>query len=211
MGNTWVLATASVEEKLPPFMEKKGSGWITAEYAMLPRSTHTRSRREVAAGKPTGRTQEIQRLIGRSLRACVNAKFLGERTFTIDCDVIQADGGTRTASINAGYVALNLAVQKLRRDGKIKENPFVAQVGALSLGLNDGQILVDLDYEEDVACGVDMNFVLLSNGELVELQGTAERGTFKATDVMSMLTTVSACMTPLFEAQARACLEPLAS
>ena len=169
-GDTRVLVTASVEDKVPPFLRGKGQGWVTAEYGMLPRATHTRGNREAARGKQSGRTQEIQRLIGRSLRAVVDLKLLGERQITVDCDVIQADGGTRTAAISGAWVALRLAVDGL----KLKKDPIVKQVAAVSCGIHDGQAVLDLDYVEDSAAGCDGNFVLTSDGAIVEAQVTAE-------------------------------------
>lgn len=187
MGRTWVLCTATIEEKVPPFLDGKGQGWITAEYSMLPRATHSRTQRESVKGKQTGRTQEIQRLIGRSLRACLDLKKLGERTITIDCDVLQADGGTRIASINGGYVALCLAVQKLMKNKKLKENPVIAAVSAVSVGMKQGQVLVDLDYEEDSKCDVDMNIVMLGADRIVEVQGTGENATFSFPEMAQMM------------------------
>lgn len=173
-GDTRVIVTASFEERVPPFLVGKGSGWVTAEYGMLPRSTHTRNGREAARGKQSGRTLEIQRLIGRALRACVDLERLGSSTLTLDCDVIQADGGTRTAAITGAWVALALAVRKLRESGKIKKDPMIGQVAAVSVGSMKGQPLLDLDYEEDYGADVDMNIVATTSGELIEVQGTAE-------------------------------------
>lgn len=187
MGQTWVLTTASIEERVPRFMDKQGKGWITAEYAMLPRSTHERMQREVARGKQGGRTMEIQRLIGRSLRACIDPAKLGERTITIDCDVLQADGGTRTASINGGFVALSLAVKTLMTKGKIKENPIINTVSAISLGLKNNEILVDLDYIEDSGCDVDMNVVMLGQDQLIEIQGTGENTTYSLSQANELM------------------------
>ena len=177
-GDTRVLVTASVEERVPPFMRGKGEGWVTAEYGMLPRATHTRGNREAARGKQSGRTQEIQRLIGRSLRAVVNLKALGERQITLDCDVIQADGGTRTAAISGAWVALRLAVDKLIAEGKIEGDPVEQQVAAISCGIYMGTAVLDLDYDEDSNAGADANFVLLSNGNIAEAQATAEGETY---------------------------------
>ena len=177
-GDTRVIVTASLEEKVPPHLLGKGSGWVTAEYGMLPRATHTRSGREAARGKQSGRTLEIQRLIGRALRSCVDLERMGTITLAIDCDVIQADGGTRTASITGAYVALALAVRRLRESGRIKKDPLVGQVAAVSVGVVDGVPVLDLDYEEDSSADVDMNVVATSSGELVEVQGTAERRSF---------------------------------
>ena len=174
MGDTRVLCTASVEENVPPFLRGKGQGWVTAEYGMLPRSTHTRTAREAAKGKQTGRTQEIQRLIGRSLRAVTNLKALGERQVTLDCDVLQADGGTRCASITGAWVALFEACEKLVQAGKLASNPVTDHVAAISVGIVNGTPVLDLDYPEDSACDTDMNVVMTGRGGIVEVQGTAE-------------------------------------
>jgi ribonuclease PH len=174
MGDTRVLCTASVEEKVPPFMRGKGEGWVTAEYGMLPRSTHTRSAREAAKGKQSGRTQEIQRLIGRSLRAVVDLKALGERQITLDCDVLQADGGTRCASITGAWVALYEACEKLVTEGKLPANPVRDHIAAVSVGIYKGAPVLDLDYPEDSDCDTDMNVVMTGAGGIVEIQGTAE-------------------------------------
>ena len=174
MGDTRVLCTASVEESLPPFLRGKGQGWVTAEYGMLPRSTHTRSAREAAKGKQTGRTQEIQRLIGRSLRAVTDLKALGERQITLDCDVLQADGGTRCASITGAWLALHDACAELVAQGKLAASPIRDHVAAVSVGIFDGQQVLDLDYPEDSACDTDMNVVMTGAGGIVEIQGTAE-------------------------------------
>jgi ribonuclease PH len=174
MGDTRVLCTASVEESLPPFLRGKGQGWVTAEYGMLPRSTHTRTSREAAKGKQTGRTQEIQRLIGRSLRAVTDLKALGERQITLDCDVLQADGGTRCASITGAWIALYEACEKLVQAGKLPANPVRDHVAAVSVGIVDGSPVLDLDYPEDSGCDTDMNVVMTGNGGMVEVQGTAE-------------------------------------
>lgn len=174
MGNTKVLCTASVEEKVPPFKKGSGEGWVTAEYGMLPRSTPTRMDREAAKGKQKSRTQEIQRLIGRALRGVVDVKKLGERSIVIDCDVLQADGGTRTASITGGFIALALACRQLVKEGKITKNPLRNQVAAISVGLVNGKPILDLDYEKDSKADVDMNVVMTGSGEYVEIQGTAE-------------------------------------
>ncbi|MGD9842730.1 MAG: ribonuclease PH [Steroidobacteraceae bacterium] len=173
-GQTRVLCTASVEESVPSFLRGKGQGWVTAEYGMLPRATHTRSPREAAKGKQTGRTQEIQRLIGRALRAVIDLKGLGERTITIDCDVLQADGGTRTTAITGSYVAMMDAVTMLLRKGSIKSNPVHAQVAAVSVGIWSGRPVLDLDYAEDSQAETDMNVVMNNGGAFVEIQGTAE-------------------------------------
>ena len=173
-GGTHVLCNASVEENVPSFLKGKNQGWVTAEYGMLPRSTSSRMNREASRGKQSGRTQEIQRLIGRSLRAIINLNDLGERTINIDCDVIQADGGTRTASITGAYVALNDAIQWLIQKGSLKTSPIIDSLAAISLGLKDEEILLDLDYEEDSNCDTDMNIVMTGKGKFVEIQGTAE-------------------------------------
>src|ERR1035437_7984050 len=174
MGDTHVLCTASIEESLPGFLRGKGQGWVTAEYGMLPRSTHTRSAREAAKGKQSGRTQEIQRLIGRSLRAVTNLKALGERQITLDCDVLQADGGTRCASITGAWLALHDACAKLVAQGKLPTNPLRDHVAAISVGLYKGMPVLDLDYPEDSDCDTDMNVVMTGSGGIVEIQGTAE-------------------------------------
>lgn len=174
MGDTRVLCTASVEESLPPFLRGKGQGWVTAEYGMLPRSTHTRTSREAAKGKQTGRTQEIQRLIGRSLRAVTDLKALGERQITLDCDVLQADGGTRCASITGAWIALYEACEKLVQAGKLAANPVKDHVAAVSVGIFEGSAVLDLDYPEDSNCDTDMNVIMTGNGGIVEVQGTAE-------------------------------------
>ena len=174
MGDTRVLCTASVEENLPPFLRGKGQGWVTAEYGMLPRATHTRSAREAAKGKQTGRTQEIQRLIGRSLRAVTDLKALGERQITLDCDVLQADGGTRCASITGAWIALYEACEKLVQAGKLPANPVRDHVAAISVGIFNGSPVLDLDYPEDSNCDTDMNVIMTGKGGIVEVQGTAE-------------------------------------
>jgi len=186
-GDTHVLATASVENRVPPFLKGRGAGWVTAEYGMLPRATHTRSLREAARGKQSGRTLEIQRLIGRSLRAVVDRVALGERTITIDCDVLQADGGTRTASITGGYVALALAVQELLRRKEIPANPIHGQIAAVSVGIVGGEPLLDLDYTEDSEAETDMNVVMNEAGAFVEIQGTAEGHAFQRGELDRML------------------------
>lgn len=174
-GGTKIMCTATVEEKLPPFLKNAGKGgWVTAEYSMLPRSTETRIQREISVGKPNSRGTEIQRLIGRSLRSCVDMKLLGERQIIIDCDVLQADGGTRCASITGGYVALSLAIKKLLRDRVIKTNPITSIISAVSCGIYGGNTVLDLDYEEDSNSDADVNFVLNDREEIIEVQGTAE-------------------------------------
>ncbi len=185
-GDTKVLCTASVEESVPPFLRGKGTGWVTAEYAMLPRATHTRSPREAAKGKQTGRTLEIQRLIGRSLRAVTDLDKLGERSVYIDCDVIQADGGTRTASITGAYVALVDALTTLKTKGLLAEVPLKEAVAAVSVGIVGGKALLDLNYLEDSSAEVDMNFVITSSGRFVEVQGTAEAEPFTSGDMDTM-------------------------
>jgi|TARA_B100000767_G_C19696613_1_gene506455 ribonuclease PH len=177
-GGTHVLCNASVEENVPSFLKGKNQGWVTAEYGMLPRSTSSRMNREASRGKQSGRTQEIQRLIGRSLRAIINLNDLGERTINIDCDVIQADGGTRTASITGAYVALYDAIQWLIQKGSLKTSPIIDSLAAISLGIKDEEILLDLDYEEDSNCDTDMNIVMTGKGKFVEIQGTAEGEAF---------------------------------
>ncbi|BCN37810.1 ribonuclease PH [Alicycliphilus denitrificans] len=186
-GNTRVLCTASVEEKVPPHKRGSGEGWVTAEYGMLPRSTHTRSDREAARGKQSGRTQEIQRLIGRSLRAVFDLKALGERTLQIDCDVIQADGGTRTAAITGAWVAAHDAVGTLLAAGKIAASPITGAVAAVSVGIVQGQPMLDLEYVEDVACDTDMNVVMTGAGHYVEVQGTAEGAAFSRREMDQLL------------------------
>ncbi|MBO5561245.1 MAG: ribonuclease PH [Firmicutes bacterium] len=178
MGNTKVICNASVEESVPPFKKMSGEGWVTAEYSMLPRATNTRNKRDISKGKQNARSVEIQRLIGRSLRMAVDFKLLGERTITVDCDVIQADGGTRTASITGGFVALYLACEKLVEDGVLEKSPIVNFVSAISVGIVDGKPCLDLCYVEDSSAEVDMNVVMTDKGEFIELQGTGENNTF---------------------------------
>ncbi|HQS15864.1 ribonuclease PH [Reyranella sp.] len=186
-GDTHVLCTASVDEKVPPWMRNSGRGWVTAEYGMLPRSTHTRTDREAARGKQSGRTQEIQRLIGRSLRAVVNLQAMGERQINIDCDVLQADGGTRTASITGAWVALHFAYERLIKDGKLAVNPLTGTVAAVSCGLWEGTAVLDLDYPEDSKADADANFVLTGAGGIVEVQGTAEKDPFTEAQFLELL------------------------
>ena len=186
-GNTRVLCTASVEERVPPHKKGSGEGWVTAEYGMLPRATHTRSDREAARGKQTGRTQEIQRLIGRSLRAVFDLKKLGERTLTLDCDVLQADGGTRTAAITGAFVAAQDAVNTLLADGKLVESPILGHVAAISVGIVQGTPLLDLEYTEDAACDTDMNVVMTGAGHYIEVQGTAEGAAFSRQEMDTLL------------------------
>ncbi|MBM3477703.1 MAG: ribonuclease PH [Alphaproteobacteria bacterium] len=186
-GDTHVLCTASVEEKVPPFLRNSGKGWITAEYGMLPRSTHTRTDREAARGKQSGRTLEIQRLIGRSLRACVDLGALGERQVKIDCDVLQADGGTRTAAITGAWVALHQAVSRMLQSGQVARSPLVGQVAAVSCGIFAGVPVLDLDYDEDSKAEADANFVLASDGRIIEVQGTAEGAPFSQEDFLALM------------------------
>ncbi len=187
MGDTHVLCNASVLDRVPPFLKGQGQGWVTAEYGMLPRSTHTRSDREAARGKQSGRTQEIQRLIGRSLRAVFDLNALGERTLHLDCDVLQADGGTRCASITGAWVAAALAVRRLNEQGLLQANPLIGQVAAVSVGRVQDLALVDLDYPEDSACDADMNIVMTGEGQFVEEQGTAEGRVFSRTQLDELL------------------------
>ena len=199
-GDTRVLVTASVEEKVPPFLRGKGQGWVTAEYGMLPRATHTRGNREAAKGKQSGRTQEIQRLIGRSLRAVVDMGLLGERQILIDCDVIQADGGTRTASISGAWVALRLAVDTL----KLAKDPIRTQVAAVSCGIHDGTAVLDLDYIEDSSAGSDGNFVLTGDGSIVEAQISAEGATFDEEQLLRLLRLARIGCADIFTGQLKA-------
>jgi len=201
MGRTWVLCAASVEEKVPPFLEGKGQGWVTAEYSMLPASTEKRTPRERQAG---GRTQEISRLIGRSLRASVDLRLLGPRTITVDCDVVQADGGTRTASVNGGYVALALALRELEARGLVERSPLRRAVAAVSAGVVDGDLLLDLDYSEDSRADADLNLVMSDAGELVEIQGTAEGDPFAHTVLQRLVELCGNGIHLLLEHQRRA-------
>ncbi len=200
-GATRVLCTASIEEGVPSFLRGKGQGWVTAEYGMLPRATHTRSAREAARGKQTGRTQEIQRLIGRALRAVVDLKGLGDRTVTVDCDVLQADGGTRTAAITGGYVALADAIDHLIRKRILGANPLHGQVAAVSVGIYRGLAILDLDYDEDSNAETDMNVVMNSGGGFVELQGTAEGHAFRRHELDQLLNLATQGIAQLHEAQ----------
>ncbi len=203
-GDTKVLCTASVLERVPPHKIGSGEGWVTAEYGMLPRSTHTRTDREAARGKQSGRTQEIQRLIGRSLRAVVNLAKLGERTIHIDCDVLQADGGTRTASITGAYVALADAVNVLLAQGKLVETPLVDHVAAISVGVYRGVPVLDLDYAEDSDCDTDMNVVMTGKGGMIEVQGTAEGAAFSRTELNALLDLAQSGIAQLVAAQTAA-------
>jgi ribonuclease PH len=187
MGNTEVLCTASVEQRVPPFLRGSGIGWVTAEYGMLPRATHTRGEREAARGKQSGRTQEIQRLIGRSLRAVVDRTAMGERSITLDCDVLNADGGTRCAAITGAWVALSLAFQHLIKMNVLKSVPLTGQVAAVSCGIVDGTPVLDLDYDEDSSADADANFILTDDGRIVEIQATAEKNTFTDEQFMRLL------------------------
>ena len=200
-GNTHVICTASVDNKLPPWLRNSGKGWITAEYGMLPRSTHSRIDREVTKGKPSGRTQEIQRLIGRSLRSTVDLRKLGENQIKIDCDVIQADGGARTASITGAWVALYQAIQTLLKSGKIIENPILDQVSAISCGIWNNQEILDLDYEEDSDAETDGNFVLTASNGIVELQTTAEKKPFNKEQFLNLLRLAELGTNKIFEIQ----------
>lgn len=203
-GDTRVLVTASTEERVPPFLRGKGQGWVTAEYGMLPRATHTRGNREAAKGKQSGRTQEIQRLIGRSLRAVVDLPKLGERQITVDCDVIQADGGTRTAAISGAWVALRIAVDKLLAAKSIQVDPIRTQVAAVSCGIHNGAAVLDLDYEEDSQAGSDGNFVLTADGSIVEAQVTAEGECYDEEALLRLLRLARIGCGQIFEAQLKA-------
>jgi ribonuclease PH len=203
-GNTHVLCTASWASEVPRWKKGKGEGWVTGEYGMLPRATHTRGRREAAEGKQSGRTQEIQRLIGRALRSVTDMKALGENTITIDCDVIQADGGTRTAAITGGYVALALALRYLKEEGVIATDPLSAQVAAVSCGIFSDVPVLDLDYPEDSAAQVDANFVMASGGQLIEIQGAGEQRTFSRAEFNALMDLAEAGCGQLFAAQRKA-------
>lgn len=207
MGDTQVLCTASVLDRVPPFLKGKGQGWVTAEYGMLPRSTHTRSDREASKGKQSGRTQEIQRLIGRSLRSVMDMALLGERTIQIDCDVIQADGGTRCASITGAWVALSDAVNWMISEGMIAESPLMDSVAAVSVGMVSGRAVLDLDYEEDSGCDADMNVVMTGSGRYVEVQGTAEGHTFDRQELDALLDLAQTGIRQLLQHQERALAE----
>ena len=208
-GDTKVLCTASVEERVPPHKKGSGEGWVTAEYGMLPRATHTRSAREAAKGKQTGRTQEIQRLIGRSLRSVFDLKKLGERTITLDCDVLQADGGTRTAAITGAFVAAHDAVATLLAKGLITESPILDHVAAISVGLLDGVALLDLEYVEDSACDTDMNVVMTGSGGFVEVQGTAEGTPFSRAEMDTLIALADAGIRDLVTLQRQALATPI--
>jgi ribonuclease PH len=203
-GDTRVLCTASAESNVPPFLRGKGQGWVTAEYGMLPRATHTRGRREAAAGKQSGRTQEIQRLIGRSLRAVVDLAALGERQIMVDCDVLQADGGTRTAAISGAWVALRLAVNKVMAEGALPRDPILKKVAAVSCGMHQGAAVLDLDYREDSSAGSDGNFVLTDDNQIVEAQISAEGDTFDEESLLRLLRLARIGCSDIFAAQERA-------
>ena len=200
-GDTRVLVTASVEEKVPPFLRGKGEGWVTAEYSMLPRATHTRGSREAAKGKQSGRTQEIQRLIGRSLRTVVDLKKLGERQIVIDCDVIQADGGTRTAAISGSWVALRIAVDKLLASGALSEDPIIQKVAAISCGIYEGTPVLDLDYAEDSNAETDANLILTGDGKFAEVQATAEGAAYDEEELLRLLRLARIGCAKIFAAQ----------
>jgi ribonuclease PH len=204
MGDTHVLCTATIEDRVPPFIKGSGLGWVTAEYGMLPRSTTSRMRRESAAGKQQGRTVEIQRLIGRSLRAGVDRVALGERQISIDCDVIQADGGTRCASITGGWVALRLAINKLMKAGDVTSDPLISPVAAVSCGIYAGQAVLDLDYPEDSEAGVDGNFIMRGDGQLIEVQMSAEGSTFSRDQMTQLLDLADAGVQELVALQLKA-------
>ncbi len=203
-GETKVLCTASIEERIPPWLRGKGEGWVTGEYSMLPRATHTRGSREAARGKQSGRTQEIQRLIGRSLRSVVDLKKLGERQITLDCDVIQADGGTRTASISGAWVALKLAVDGLIAAGELKEDPIQSKIAAISCGIYKGTPVLDLDYPEDSGADADANFVLIEGGQIAEVQATAEGATYDEEGLLRLLRLAKIGCDGIFSAQDKA-------
>ena len=203
-GDTKVICTASVEQRVPPFLKGSGSGWITAEYGMLPGATNTRMRREASAGKQGGRTVEIQRLIGRSLRAAVDLQALGENTITIDCDVIQADGGTRTASISGGFVALTDAISYLQKNKKLKKNPIYGSLAAISVGIYNGEAVLDLDYAEDSNAETDMNVVMNEAGGFIEVQGTAEGHAYRRKELDEMLNLAEKGIAEIIEAQQQA-------
>jgi len=203
-GDTRVLCTASIEEKVPPFLRGKNSGWVTGEYSMLPRATHTRGSREAAKGKQSGRTQEIQRLIGRSLRSVTDLTKLGERQIVLDCDVLQADGGTRTASISGAWVALRLAVDTLLKSGALKDDPLTAKIAAISCGICSGTPVLDLDYIEDSSADADANFVLIEGGQIAEVQATAEGATYDEEGLLRLLRLARIGCDAIFTAQEKA-------
>ena len=203
-GDTHVICNASIEEKVPSFLKGKNQGWVTAEYGMLPRSTSTRMSRESSRGKQSGRTQEIQRLIGRSLRAIIDLNSLGERTIHVDCDVIQADGGTRTASITGAYVALCDAINPLLEKGVLETTPIKDEVAAISLGIKDGEVLIDLDYEEDSTCDTDMNIIMTGKGKFVEVQGTAEGEPFSKEEMNKIILLAEQGISKIIELQRNA-------
>ena len=203
-GDTRVLCNASVEDRTPPWLRGKGEGWVTAEYSMLPRATHTRGQREAAKGKQSGRTQEIQRLIGRSLRAVVDLKKLGERQITLDCDVLQADGGTRTAAISGAWVALRIAIDKLIAAGELTADPITGRVAAVSCGIHQGTPVLDLDYDEDSSADADANFVLIEGGRIAEVQATAEGATYDEEALLRLLRLAQIGCSTIFAEQAAA-------
>ncbi|MBT6878656.1 MAG: ribonuclease PH [Gammaproteobacteria bacterium] len=203
-GDTKVICTASVEDRIPRWLKGQGKGWVTAEYGMLPRSTGSRMGREAARGKQGGRTMEIQRLIGRSLRAAVDMKVLGEQQITVDCDVIQADGGTRTASITGGFVALSDAINQLMEKGVVKQNPIVTPIASISVGIYNGTAVLDLDYDEDPSAETDMNVVMNGDGQFIEVQGTAEEAPFSMEEMQQMLALAQQGITDLIEHQQEA-------
>ncbi|MEM9522813.1 MAG: ribonuclease PH [Pseudomonadota bacterium] len=200
-GETHVLCTASLEDRIPPFLKNTGLGWVTAEYGMLPRATHTRTRREAVHGRQSGRTQEIQRLIGRALRAGIDRVVLGERQIVVDCDVLQADGGTRCAAITGGWVALSLAIDALMKSGDISSDPIIGHVAAVSCGIYAGQSVLDLDYAEDSEAGMDANFVMTDAGRLIEIQGTAEGATFSRSQFNELMDLAEKGVAELMAAQ----------
>jgi ribonuclease PH len=207
VGNTHVICSATYETHIPPFLRGQNQGWLTAEYSMLPTATNQRTKREAAQGKQGGRTQEIQRLIGRSMRAIIDLKAIGERQIIIDCDVINADGGTRTAAITGSYVALHLAIRSLIKKKVLKTNPLITQIAAISCGIYKGEPIVDLDYLEDSNAEVDSNFVFAGNGNLIEVQSTAEKSTFSEEQFLAMLTLARSSALELFKLQNQALLD----
>ena len=201
IGETKVICTASIDDRTPPWLRGSGKGWLTAEYGMLPRSTNERMSREAKSGKQSGRTQEIQRLIGRSLRASLDLNQMNEKQILIDCDVIQADGGTRTASITGGWVALNLCIQKMMRIGLIKKNPLKSQIAAISCGILDNEVIIDLDYDEDSSADVDANLVFTNNFNLIEIQSSAEQKVFSTEELMKMISMAKDVSNQIFKIQ----------